>query len=115
MANIIIPERYSHDILRGELEGVDVTIQLLRLAARKDDHEEMKFLIEELTNKCETFKHAFESHDAEMQFVDKLVEEHKHEQQVNKNWKEKWDRVGKISQVIALISAAIGLYFMIKA
>ena len=114
MANIVTPERYSHDILRGDLERIDITIQLLRLAARKDDIEELKFLVAELSDKCEVYKKHFEEHDAEMQFVDKLVEEHKHEQIVADNFKKKWQLVVKIGQAAAVISALAGLWMLIK-
>ena len=112
MANILVPERYSHDILRGDIEALDVHIQLMRLASRKEDLDDMKFLTEELHCKLDQFKKHFEEHDAEMQFVDKLVEEHKHEQMVNDNWKKKWNNLSKIGAVVAVISAIVSLYFM---
>ena len=110
--NILVPERYSHDILRGELEGVDVTIQLLRLASRKNDLEEMQHLVEELTEKCKDFKVAFEHHDAEMQFVDKLVEEHKHQEMVNKNWAEKFRTIQRVGMVAGAIISVVAVYML---
>ena len=114
MANILVPERYSHDTLRADLERMDTTIQLLRLASRKDDIEELKFLVEELHELKVRYKKNFEAHDAEMQFVDKLVEEHKHEQIVNDNWKKKWAVVVKIGQFLAVVSGLAGLYMMTR-
>ena len=112
MANIIVPERYSHDVLRGELERIDVTVQLLRLAARKNDEEEMVHLIRELSSEMKVFKEAFEKHDGEMQFVDQLVEEHKHERMVNKNWDEKFKTIQKIAAVVGAIATIISGWLM---
>jgi len=112
MANILVPERYSHDILRGDLEAIGVTMQLIHLAKRKEDLEELKVLIDQLQKQCDKFKEDFENHDQEMQFVDRLVEEHKHEQQVNKKWQEKMNTIFNASKIVGLISGAAALYYM---
>jgi len=112
MANILVPERYSHDILRGDLEGIAVTIQLINLHKAKCESLELNMLFAQLDEQIRKFKEDFENHDQEMQFVDKLVEEHKHEQQVNKKWQEKMDRVYNASKIIGLIAGVISLYYM---
>ena len=106
--NIITPERYSHDILRGNLEGLDVTIQLLRMASRVNNTEEMDFLIAELYDQMKEFKEHFEEHDAEMQFVDKVVEEYR----LEKRKAERLEKVGKVIGVVLAAGAIIVTYIV---
>ena len=100
MANILVPERYSHDVLRGDLEY----IQVLRLRIREtvEKGECPLFLIQELEAKLKAFNKHFEEHDAEMQFVDKLVREHQQAQAILS----KLFFIGKIAAaIVAIVSA----------
>ena len=105
MANILVPERYSHDVLRGDLEY----IQVLRLRIREtvDKDECPLFLVKELEVKLEAFNKHFEEHDAEMQFVDKLVREHQQAQAI----------IGKllfVGKIAAAVVAIVSAYMMLK-
>lgn len=110
---IITPERYSHDTLRADLAKIDTVIRLLDLEIKIDDHPTRK-LYGDLVKIMEKFEADFEEHDIEMQFVEKLVNEHKEMLRKEKMNDEKWELVLKVRNVLLVISASIGLYFTLK-
>lgn len=114
MANIITPERYSHDTLREQLVKLFSIKGQFEEAIEKEDLKAMKRLNLKFNKQFEEFEKAFHEHDIEMQFVDKLISEHQHEQQVNKNWTNKWSAIQNVSKVVALGASLLGLYFMFK-
>lgn len=114
MANILVPERYSHDKLRDRLQKLESIALHVDKAIYKEDYDAAAHFWEQHRKACDDFKQAFEEHDNEMQFVDKLVEAHEHERLVNESWSKKWKALERAGIVIGSIVAITTLYLGLK-
>ena len=116
MANIQIPERYSHDKLRDRLQYLESVSLLIEEAIAKEDNKAVVRLWNEHKKACKEFRHAFEEHDVEMQFVDELVEDKKQKDRIINQMHEKdaandrrRKRLNEIKTWIAIITGLVTL------